>query len=71
MNFSLRIEDMNKADLKNGDTLIDFQMGYAREFAVTEEEGNLFLMSDGNKRKIEDNNIQRFHLLITSNDRTE
>jgi hypothetical protein len=62
---------MNKADLKNGDTLIDFQMGYAREIAVTEEDGNLFLMSDGNKRKIEDSNIQSVHLLITSNERIE
>ncbi len=62
---------MNKADLKKGDVLISFQKGFAQEFLITEEAGSLFLMSDGNKRKIEDNNIQKFHFLITSNDRTE
>jgi hypothetical protein len=55
---------MNKADLQNGDTLIDFQKGFAQEFLVTEETGNLFLISDGNKRKIEDDDLKGRKLLI-------
>ena len=62
---------MDKSDLKHGDVLISFEKGFAKEISITEENGNLFLMSYGNKRKIEDSNIQNCHLLITSNDRTE
>lgn len=62
---------MKKSDLKAGDVLIDFQMGYARNFTVTEEDGNLFMQSGETKHLIEDSNIQRVRLLITSDDDKE
>jgi hypothetical protein len=60
---------MKKSDLKAGDTLIDYQNGYAQEFLIIEEDNDLFLKSGTTKRRIEDNNFSGRYLLITSNDR--
>jgi hypothetical protein len=60
---------MEKSDLQNGDTLVDFQKGYAQEFKVVQENNELFLESGITRQKIEDNNLSGFHFLITSNDR--
>ena len=45
---------MNKTDLKNGDTLVDFQMGYGKEFLVVLEDDNIFLESGKARQKIKD-----------------
>lgn len=55
---------MKKTDLKNGDTLVDFQMGYGKEFLVVQENNDLFLELGTIRQRIEDSNIQGCHLLI-------
>ena len=62
---------MNKTDLKNGDTLVNFQKGYAKEFKVVQENNELFLESRESRQKIKDYDFKGCHLLITFNDRTE
>ena len=62
---------MNKTDLKAGDTLVDFQKGYAKEFKVVQENNELFLESRESRQKIQDYDFKGCHLLITSNDRIE
>lgn len=62
---------MNKSDLQIGDTLVDFQKGYAQEFLVIQENNDLFLESGTVRQKIEDSNLSGFHFLITSIDGKE
>jgi len=59
---------MEKSDLQNGDTLVDFQKGYAQEFKVVQESNELFLESGTIRQRIEDSNLSGCHLIITSND---
>jgi len=55
---------VKKIDLKNDDTLVDFQMGYGKEFLVVLEDDNIFLESGKTRQKIHDDDLQGYHLLI-------